>query len=68
LIGCYLEISLFLVSKEGTLDGVDERNMMKVEQYVSGSEIAAPSKPIRVVVEPSIVFAHHHREYFNEII
>jgi hypothetical protein len=65
LIGCYFEISLFLVSKEGTLDGIDERNMMKVKQYVSGSEIAAPSKPIGVVVEPGIVFANHHRKYFN---
>jgi hypothetical protein len=68
LIGCYFEISLFLVPKEGTLDCVDERNMMKAEQNVSSGKIAAPFKPIGVVVEPRIIFANHHREYFNEIV
>jgi len=42
--------------------------MMKIEQNVSGSEITSASKPIRMVVESSIIFAHHHREYFNEIV
>jgi hypothetical protein len=56
---------LLLIAIKRTLNGIDEWYIQNIEEDLSGCQVVTPSKAIRFVVEPFIIFADHHREYFD---
>lgn len=61
------EVSFFLVSIQGTFDGINIRNVENVIKDSSSCGFVTSSEPVRSIIKSMVIFADQHRKYFDGV-